>query len=224
MSHDRELAQRVRQVLASRESVVEKPMAGGLSFMVNGKMCCGVAGSALMIRVSPEVRDRILGEANVIPMRLGGKELLGFVLVQPAGCRTDAALRSWLQLAIERISTVSTANSRHQSSDRRSSADKHFASLVGLLTKKKGVSVGPSGRGFGSETLQVNGRIFAMVVRGGLVLKLPAERVASLIAAGHGTPFDAGKGRAMKEWVVLSPRGRRWRQLADEALEFVGRL
>jgi hypothetical protein len=63
-----------------------------------------------------------------------------------------------------------------------------------------------------------------MVSRERLVLKLPARRVAELIGTGQGHPFDAGKGRPMKEWVALDPAGRDgWLDLASEALAFVGR-
>jgi hypothetical protein len=79
------------------------------------------------------------------------------------------------------------------------------------------------GRGFGAGTLQVGGRIFAMRNDAGLALKLPAGRVAELLARSDGLPFDAGKGRPMREWVVV-PAGAedRWPALAEEALAFVG--
>lgn len=101
-------------------------------------------------------------------------------------------------------------------------ADAGFACLVEALSGEDGVAVGPGRGGFGSGTLQVDGRIFAMARRGRLVLKLPRERVTELIADGDGEPFDAGKGRPMKEWVVLRPpAGTRWLPLAREALAFV---
>lgn len=80
-----------------------------------------------------------------------------------------------------------------------------------------------TGRMFGSDGLKIDGKVFAMIVKGNLVVKLPAERCASLIEAGHAHPFDPGHGRLMKEWVAVPPaRARRWPKLADEARAFVG--
>jgi TfoX/Sxy family transcriptional regulator of competence genes len=102
-------------------------------------------------------------------------------------------------------------------------ADQQFATLVRTYKTQRGVTVGSGKRGFGSDALQVNRRIFAMVTRGQLVLKLPAARVAELVATGEGTAFDAGKGRPMKEWIALDTGNRRWKSLAEEARAFVAR-
>jgi hypothetical protein len=103
-----------------------------------------------------------------------------------------------------------------------SGAQARFAELVEALAGRPGVTLGSGRRGFGSDALQVDGRIFAMVSSGRLVLKLPRERVAALLASGDGAPFDAGKGRPMKEWVVLEPRAdKRSMSLAQEAIMFV---
>ena len=98
----------------------------------------------------------------------------------------------------------------------------HFDRLAAAFADRAGVTIG-EGRGFGNGTLQAGGRIFAMRNAAGLALKLPAGRVAALLAAGGGLPFDAGKGRPMKEWVVIPWQSDvQWFALAEEALAFAG--
>ena len=103
------------------------------------------------------------------------------------------------------------------------SQEAKYADVVAKLKPTRGVTQVTEGKGFGSSgQLKVDGRIFAMLVRGSLVLKLPRDRVASLVDGGDGTYFDAGKGKPMLEWFVLSPTSpKRWLPLAQEALDFV---
>ena len=97
-----------------------------------------------------------------------------------------------------------------------------LAALVDVLAGEPDVTppdaTGP--RRFGSRALRVDGAAFAMVVRGALVLKLPEDRVAALLADGRGGPFG-GRGRPYREWVAL-PHGEPVTDLplAREALEF----
>jgi len=80
-----------------------------------------------------------------------------------------------------------------------------------------------AGSGFGSHALRYRRKIFAMFVRGQLVVKLPGVRVDALVDAGEGVRFDANKGTPMKEWFALgTDSGLGWRPLAAEALEFAG--
>ena len=92
MSFDPEAAARVRRLLSGRDDVVEKKMVGGLSFLVNGNMCCGITGMALMIRVGAESREQALREPYVRPMLFAGRVLSGFICVEPAGYAADDAL------------------------------------------------------------------------------------------------------------------------------------
>lgn len=100
-------------------------------------------------------------------------------------------------------------------------AEQRFEQIVARFLPDPAVT---EGTGFGSSPgLRVNGKIFAMLLRGELIVKLPRERVEELVAARTGTPFDPGHGRVMKEWATVPARhSDAWDQLANESFEFVG--
>ena len=99
-----------------------------------------------------------------------------------------------------------------------------YQDLIDELVGADGVTPPRGGSGFGRSALRFQAKIFAMFVRGRLVVKLPAERVEELIAAGEGVHFDANKGIPMREWLSLDPDSARpWLALATEALDFARR-
>lgn len=65
------------------------------------------------------------------------------------------------------------------------------------------------GRILHSAGLETTGKFFAFTRNGELVVKLPAARVAELIADGIGRPFEPRRGRQMREWIVLTPAEER---------------
>jgi hypothetical protein len=78
-------------------------------------------------------------------------------------------------------------------------------------------------KGWGAENvaLKYKAKIFAMTLRGTLVVKLPAQRVQELVDRGTGEQFDPRKdGRLMKEWVVVKQAAADWVGLAKEAYQF----
>jgi hypothetical protein len=96
-----------------------------------------------------------------------------------------------------------------------------YLALVDGLMGLDGVTPPPGGSGFGRGSLRYRGKIFAMLVRGRLVVKLPEMRVAELITDDEGVAFDANKGTPMREWLSVDPgSGLDWLWLATEALEF----
>jgi hypothetical protein len=96
-----------------------------------------------------------------------------------------------------------------------------YEDLIDELVGIAGVTPPERGSGFGRSALRFQRKIFAMLVRGRLVLKLPADRVDALIAEGEGVRFDANKGTPMKEWFSLDPESDLpWLPLAREALDF----
>ena len=104
-------------------------------------------------------------------------------------------------------------------------AERRFATVVQALHNAPGVThVKASSRLFGSTSLKVHDKIFAMVVPSGeFVVKLPKGRVDELVSSSVGERFDAQRGRPMREWLtVQSESDEDWLGLAREALEFVG--
>lgn len=103
------------------------------------------------------------------------------------------------------------------------SPEDRFADLVDEFLGIDGVTPPSGGSGFGRSALRFRKKIFAMLVRGRLVLKLPAARVDELVGAGAGLHFDANKGVPMKEWLSLDPgSGEDWVALTREALAHAG--
>ena len=77
-------------------------------------------------------------------------------------------------------------------------------------------------KGFAEGGLMTSGKLFAVLRRDDLLLKLPAGRVEALVATGQGAPFSASGGRVMREWVLAQPEAAgEWLSLAREAEAFV---
>ena len=99
--------------------------------------------------------------------------------------------------------------------------EERYEDLVDEFTGLDGVTPPTGGSGFGRGALRYRRKIFAMLVRGQLVVKLPRTRVDELVDGGHGERFDANKGTPMKEWFSLDPGSAlAWPALAREALDF----
>ena len=111
MSYDEKLAIRVRRALGGRD-VVEKKMFGGLCFMVNGSMCCGLTKSDFVVRVGPAEYDDALRQPHARPMDFTGRPLKGMVYVAPEGLRTKAALARWVGRGLAFVDSAPAATPR----------------------------------------------------------------------------------------------------------------
>ena len=107
------------------------------------------------------------------------------------------------------------------------SAEERWASLVETMLAQGAATYGSDGpqRAFGSTSLKTDGKIFAMLVKDRLVVKLDRRRVDALVAADQGERFDPGHGRLMKEWLSVAEQAsdEAWLELADEAETFVAK-
>jgi len=98
MAYDEDLAARVRDVFGPEPTLREQKMFGGLAFMLDGHMCCGVVGDELMLRLGIDAAAEALGRPHVRPMDFTGRPMRGMVYVEQAGLR-GRALRTWVERA-----------------------------------------------------------------------------------------------------------------------------
>ncbi len=107
MAYDEYLADRIRLVFnEKRVEALEKKMMGGLCFMVDDKMCCGIhfdkkkETDLLMARIGEEASISALEHEHCHPMDFTGRPMRGYVFITPDGFDTDADLEHWLQLCL----------------------------------------------------------------------------------------------------------------------------
>ncbi len=103
MAYSRALAERVRKYLPifPEFRIEEKPLMGGLAFMVNGKMCVNISGENLMCRFDPTLQEEVSRRAGYMPMVMRGRVLDGYCYVEPEGTGTESELSYWLELCLD---------------------------------------------------------------------------------------------------------------------------
>ena len=101
-----DLAARIRTLLASVPRLEERRMFGGLAFIVNGNMCCGVVRNRLVLRLGEEGAGRALARPHAAPMDFTGRPLGSMVFVDAGGCTEDADLRAWIDQALAFVQTL----------------------------------------------------------------------------------------------------------------------
>ena len=101
MAYDEKLADRIREALTGLPRVEEKKMMGGLTFMVNGKMCVGIVNNDLMCRIDPDVYETALKKTGCREMDFTGKPMKGYVFVSQNGIKTKKDFDSWIGLTLD---------------------------------------------------------------------------------------------------------------------------
>ncbi|GAB2877811.1 TfoX/Sxy family protein [Microbulbifer echini] len=99
MAYNETLVEKVRNLLQGNQGLSEKQMFGGLAFMLNGNMACGVVGEELMVRVGPDNYQDALAERYTRPMDYTGRPLKGMVYVEEDA--VEQALDDWVNRGAE---------------------------------------------------------------------------------------------------------------------------
>jgi TfoX N-terminal domain len=92
MACDERLVKRIRAVLKRQPGTGERRMFGGVCFMLNGNMVCGVVGTELMVRVGPDKHQDAVQRPHTRKMDFTGQAMKGYVFVDPQGIKGELAL------------------------------------------------------------------------------------------------------------------------------------
>lgn len=101
MAYNQTLANRIREQIQDLDGVEEKEMMGGLSFLLNGKMCVGIIKDEMMCRIDPELYEESLEKTGCHEMLFTGKPMKGWVMIDDSGMTNTAELKQWIGLAVD---------------------------------------------------------------------------------------------------------------------------
>ena len=101
MSYDKGLAQRVREIVEEEPGYDEKKMFGGICFLINGNMACGILHDDIIIRVGADNYEESLRLPHTRIFDITGKPMRGWVLVSSEGHESDEDLTEWVQKGIK---------------------------------------------------------------------------------------------------------------------------
>jgi TfoX/Sxy family transcriptional regulator of competence genes len=96
MPYNELLSNRIRAVLGPLPNLEEKKMFGGVGFLVNGNMACGVHKDDLIVRVGPANYYVALSRPHTRPFDMTGRSMAGWVIVSPEGCASESDLKVWV--------------------------------------------------------------------------------------------------------------------------------
>ncbi len=107
MAYDEKLASRVREILSPSKGMAEKKMFGGVCFLLDGKMVCGVLKNDLIAKIGRENHERVAAQKHVRPFDFTGKPMMGMVYVAPEGLKTKRELSRWIEMSMENTAAAS---------------------------------------------------------------------------------------------------------------------
>jgi TfoX/Sxy family transcriptional regulator of competence genes len=101
MAYNEKLAERIRERLVDIHRVKEKAMMGGLTFMVNDKMCIGIIKDEMMCRIDPELQESVLEKTGCRIMDFTGRPMKGYVMVDDSGMKSKKNFDYWIDLCLD---------------------------------------------------------------------------------------------------------------------------
>jgi hypothetical protein len=100
MTYNKNLSLRINKLLAENPALVEKKMFGGVGYLLQGNMACGVNKDDLIVRIGPESYGQAVIRPHVRPFDITGRPMKGWILVSPAGYNADEDLSAWVEQGV----------------------------------------------------------------------------------------------------------------------------
>jgi TfoX/Sxy family transcriptional regulator of competence genes len=106
MAYTEKLAMDIRRAIGGQPGITEKKMFGGLSFLLNGNLVCGVIQDEMIVRVGPEATEDALAHPHTRLFDFTGKPMKGWIVVRPEGYARDDDLRGWVRRGVDFASSL----------------------------------------------------------------------------------------------------------------------
>ena len=106
MTANEKLVEKIRKALKGKRGISEKKMFGGICFMHNGNMACGVAKDKMVARVGPDAYEEALKQKHVTVMDFTGRPLKGMVYILESGTRRQDSTQKWVNKSLEFTKTL----------------------------------------------------------------------------------------------------------------------
>jgi hypothetical protein len=101
MAYSEKLADRIRESLVDVKKVKEKPMMGGLTFMINDKMCIGIIKDEMMCRIDPNLQEEVLSRQGCRIMDFTGRPMKGYVMIDESGVKSKKDFDYFVGLCLD---------------------------------------------------------------------------------------------------------------------------
>ena len=99
MPYDEMLEARIRTIVSSWPGTDRRKMFGGVCFLGDGNMICGVWKDYLILRLGEAGAAEALADPDVTPFDVTGRPMRGWVMVHRDGLIDKNVLAAWLERA-----------------------------------------------------------------------------------------------------------------------------
>lgn len=96
MPYNEEIQRRIKKIVSGWKGTDDKKMFGGVCYLLDGNMFCGVYKDLLILRLGQDRSEEVLKQPFARPFDITGKKMKGWVMLAAEGFKSDDELRAWL--------------------------------------------------------------------------------------------------------------------------------